>query len=211
MRIPALALAERALVLDARGHAASQLRGLLVVLAMVALVMAVASSSWFGAPGLNFYRLLGDANFWFIAAFGISAFTTVVTEEKENHTLGLLKLAGFGSLSILVGKSIGQLLNMLLLLLVQVPFALLAFTLGGVSRHQILAGWLLLLAHLLLVYALGRWLRCWHQGPARPHGSPASRCSATSRCPGSPSGPKDRPAAACSDGCSRRRLCMAST
>jgi len=60
-------------------------------------------------------------------------------------TLGLLKLAGFTSASILAGKSIGQLVTMALLLLVQAPFALLAITLGGVSPHQVVAAWVILL------------------------------------------------------------------
>jgi ABC-type transport system involved in multi-copper enzyme maturation permease subunit len=154
MRVPALALAQRALLLDARGHLPYSLRGLLVALMLVALWTAHEWGRFMGAPGLHVFGWVIHTNFWFITLFGISTFSAVVAEEKENMTLGLLKMAGFGAASILIGKSIGQLLTMLLLLLVQLPFALLAITLGGVSQHQILAAYVLLFAHVLFVYGL---------------------------------------------------------
>ena len=154
MRIPALALAQRALLLDARGHTAYVMRGLLVALMLLALWTAHEWGRFMGAPGLHLFSWVINTNFWFVTLFGVSTFSAVVAEEKENMTLGLLKMAGFGAASILIGKSIGQLLTMLLLLLVQLPFALLAITLGGVSQHQILAAYVLLCAHVLFVYGL---------------------------------------------------------
>jgi ABC-type transport system involved in multi-copper enzyme maturation permease subunit len=154
VRVPALALAQRALLLDARRHAPYVLRALLVVVMLLALWTAERWGRFMGAPGLHLFGWVIFTNFWFVSVFGVSTFAAVVAEEKENMTLGLLKMAGFGAASILIGKSIGQLLTMVLLLLVQLPFALLAITLGGVSQHQIAAAYVALFAHLFFVYGL---------------------------------------------------------
>jgi len=154
VRIPALALAERALVRDVRGPLSHVLRSVLVLFLLLELWAAHGTGSLIGAPGLQLFRQSLYANFFFITLMGISAFSPVIAEEKENMTLGVLKLAGFSGVSIVIGKSVGQLLRMLLLVVVQLPFALLAITLGGVSRQQVFDGWVILMAHLLFVYAL---------------------------------------------------------
>jgi len=74
-----------------------------------------------------------------------------VTEEKEEMTLGLLKMSGLNSVAILLGKSTSRLTGAVLLLLAQFPFTLLAVTLGGVSLRQIFAAYATLLAYLVLL------------------------------------------------------------
>src|SRR5688572_33088209 len=137
VRIPALALAQRALMLDARNGATFVLRSLLVVFMLLALWTIVEWRRLLGAPGLFLLHWLVYGNFFFIALFGISSCSAAITEEKEHQTLGLLKLAGFHGASILTGKSVAWLVAMVLLLLVQLPFALLAITLGRVTAHQV--------------------------------------------------------------------------
>ncbi len=84
----------------------------------------------------------------------MTIFSSVITEEKEQMTFGLLKMTGLNPISILLGKSAGQLVSAVLLILVQVPFALLSVALGGVSVRQVLAAYLMLLAFMLFVYGL---------------------------------------------------------
>jgi len=90
-----------------------------------------------------------------ISLAGVSFFATAITEEKEEDTLGLLLLAGINPLGILFGKSTSRLVSTLLLLLVQIPFTLLAITLGGVTLPQVLAAYMSLTAYLLLVANMG--------------------------------------------------------
>jgi len=43
-------------------------------------------------------------NFCFITLGGVGYFATAITEEKEELTLGLLKMADIGPLTLLLGK-----------------------------------------------------------------------------------------------------------
>src|SRR5262249_23647453 len=78
----------------------------------------------------------------------------VITEEREQRTLGLLDLAGFGRLSILLGKSVGSLAGIVQILLVQLPFALLGVTMGGISSHQVWGAFTQLGAYVAVVFGL---------------------------------------------------------
>ena len=64
-------------------------------------------------------------------------------------------MAHIGPTAMLVGKSVPRLTGAMLVLFAQFPFTLLAVTLGGVLRHQIVAGYTTLLAYLVLVAGLG--------------------------------------------------------
>jgi len=96
------------------------------------------------APGCVFWTD-GLVNLIFITLAGLSSFASAITEEKEEMTLGLLRDDGAQSNRYLLGKSTEPMIGALLLLLVQVPFIMLAVTLGG--------RW--------LAADPGRYGRCW--------------------------------------------------
>jgi ABC-type transport system involved in multi-copper enzyme maturation permease subunit len=104
-----------------------------------------------GAPGLRFFRSICLLNAVLITLAGFSYFASAITEEKEEGTLGLLKLADLSALSILLGKSTSRLVAALVVFAGQFPFALLAITLGGVTVHQVMAACVALAAYMVLV------------------------------------------------------------
>ncbi len=143
------ALLNRAMQLDAR-----QLRTHLFRLAFVAfiyfsLLIAQLEAMSRGAPGLHFLQGIVFLNAFFITLAGVSFFSSAITEEKEENTLGLLQMAGIGPMSVLLGKSTSRLVQALMLLLVQFPFTLLSITLGGVTMQQVFAAYAALLAYLI--------------------------------------------------------------
>lgn len=150
-----LALAVRSLREDTRSWRAHLYRMLFALFIFITLCYGQFQSARFGAPGLLFFTNLCWLNFLFITVGGISVFATPITEEKEEATLGLLRMAGINPLSLLLGKSTTRLFTAILLLLIQIPFTLLAITLGGVLWHQIFAAYLTLLAYLVFVAQLG--------------------------------------------------------
>jgi len=146
-----LALLTRALRVDAR-----QLRNHLFRLAFVGfiyvfLLMSTLQSAFFGAPGLLFFSHIAWLNAFFITCAGIGFFSSAITEEKEEETIGLLQMAGLNHLGILLGKSTSRLIQVMLLLVVQFPFMLLSVTLGGVTTQQIVAAYVDLLAFTVLL------------------------------------------------------------
>jgi hypothetical protein len=149
-----IALLTRALRVDARLLRTHLFRAGLVGMVIFFLYQA-QTDHWSGAPGLEFFGWLQYCNFWFITFAGATFFATSITEEKEELTLSLLKLAGIRPLALLLGKWAPRTFGAVLLLSVQFPFTLLAITLGGILWDQALAAYLALAAHLLLVGSIG--------------------------------------------------------
>ena len=153
MRLSALALFERSLRLETRSALICWSRvGLLVLILLFLIpIYSMANTGWVGAPGLAFLQEMAWANLVFITLAGLSYFASAITEEKEERMLGLLRMTDLDPIAILLGKSTSRLVGALLLLLAQIPFVLLAVTLGGVGPLQIAASYATLLAYLFLV------------------------------------------------------------
>lgn len=153
MKLPVLALFERSLRVETRSALICWARaGLLVLILFLLLpVQTMARSGWIGAPGLQFLTQLVWVNLVFITLAGLSYFASAITEEKEEMMLGLLRMTDLNPVAILLGKSTSRLAGAILLLLVQVPFVLLAVALGGVGLLQIVASYGTLLAYLFLI------------------------------------------------------------
>ena len=150
-----LAMLHRAIRLDARLKRTHIFRVSFAALMYLSLLYAWVSSSMVGAPGLRLFSTMTYLNLVLISLAGISFFATAITEEKEEDTLGLLMLAGINPLGILLGKSTSRLLGAILLLLVQLPFTLLAITLGGVTLDQVVSAYCSLTAYMVLLANVG--------------------------------------------------------
>ena len=124
--------------------------------ACIGIVFLILFSSWLtssriSAPGLDFFTKIVWLNFWLVTLAGIGFFSTAITEEKEEETLPLLKLAGINTLALLLGKSTVRALRVILLLLGQLPFLMLAVALGGITPLQIYATIIAMIAYVILI------------------------------------------------------------
>ncbi|QDV53850.1 ABC transporter permease [Gimesia fumaroli] len=122
----------------------------------IGLVFIILFSSWLtsskiSSPGLDFFTKIVWLNFWLITLAGIGFFSTAITEEKEEETLPLLKLAGIDSLGLLLGKSTVRSLRIILILISQLPFLMLAIALGGITPLQIGATIVAMIAYVILI------------------------------------------------------------
>ena len=150
-----VALVLRAFRVDARDWRSHAFRALLA--GFILWILATSQITWgrVTAPGLSLFSTVAWLNYWFITVAGATFFASAITEEKEERTLSLLKMADIGPMSILMGKWLPRLTGAMFLVLVQIPFTALAVTLGGILWHQVLATYASLLAHLLMVGSLG--------------------------------------------------------
>jgi hypothetical protein len=110
---------------------------------------------WFAAPGLRFFSMVMWIDVFIFSVVGLSYFASAITEEKESDTLGLLRMTNLSALSILMGKSTSRLLGALFILAAQLPFTLVAVTMGGLAVHQVLAGFFCLLAYVFFLSNIG--------------------------------------------------------
>lgn len=122
----------------------------------IGIVFCILFSSWItssrvGSPGLDFFTKIIWLNFWLVTLAGIGFFSTSITEEKEEETLPLLKLAGINTFALLTGKSSVRALRMILLLMGQLPFLLLSVSLGGITPLQIYATLIAMIGYIILI------------------------------------------------------------
>jgi ABC-type transport system involved in multi-copper enzyme maturation permease subunit len=125
--------------------------GAVIGIIFLLLLGAQAGATATTAPGLKFFQSVLIVVLVFITLAGVSYFATAVTEEKEEGTLGLLRMTNLDPLAILLGKSTSRLSAALLMLAATFPFTLLAVTLGGISARQVFASYLALGAYLVLL------------------------------------------------------------
>ena len=151
----ATALFERSLRVDARALGPHLARLFLMTSIYFAIIFSYSTAVLLGAPGLRFFLNIVYIDLIFMTLLGFSFFSTSITEEKEEDTLGLLLMAGVSSLGLLLGKSGGRLVQGILLIAVQYPFTLLAITFGGVTQHQIRATYVAMFAYMVLLSGLG--------------------------------------------------------
>jgi ABC-type transport system involved in multi-copper enzyme maturation permease subunit len=148
---PLLALFVRALRQDTRSPTTYLGRAILALVMILLLFTTQMATGWGGAPGLQFFMSATYINFCFISLAGLSYFASVITEEKEEQTLGLLRMTNLNPLSILLGKSTHRLFGALLLLLAQFPFTVLAIAFGGITLNQVVAAYCTLAAYLVML------------------------------------------------------------
>ncbi|MCA9079775.1 MAG: ABC transporter permease subunit, partial [Planctomycetaceae bacterium] len=148
------ALTERTLRVDARGVQGHILRFLLAG-AVLLMLLVLGMERGASAPGQSLMYMLAYGNAVLITLVGPIFFGNCITEEKEERTLPLLMMADVGPLALLSGKVIPKLLTVLFIIAVQIPFTLLAITLGGVMLDQVLAVALATAAHLIGIAGLG--------------------------------------------------------
>jgi hypothetical protein len=141
MNSPLLALFIRSLREDTRSRATYWARAGLGCFLLVIMLIFFSTRNWGNAPGRTFFTMVISFQIAAIALMGLSYFASAVAEEKEEQTLGLLRMTDLSPLSILLGKSTSRLCGALCLLAAQFPFTIIAITFGGVSLGQIVASY----------------------------------------------------------------------
>ncbi|MGE3164729.1 MAG: hypothetical protein AB7O52_07480 [Planctomycetota bacterium] len=152
---PFVAMLLRSFREEARAGATYVWRFGLVACLLLTFFFSMSTMGFVGDPGARMFEQIAWLNLVFILLAAASVYATPITEEKQEGTLGLLRMTRLGPLAILLGKSTSRLVSGISLVLAQLPFTLLAITLGGVSLQQVLATYLALIAVMLLVANLG--------------------------------------------------------
>jgi hypothetical protein len=140
---------------DVRGKSTYLVRAALVLLVLFFLWITHISPQQFGAVGRRFFTMVAWIDLFIFSVVGLSYFASAITEEKESETLGLLRMTNLNALSILMGKSTSRLLGALFILAAQLPFMLVAVTMGGLAVNQVLAGFTCLLSYVFLLSNIG--------------------------------------------------------
>ncbi len=152
---PTFALFIRSLREDTRAKFTPIGRASLVLVVLFFIAIQQRSFIRNPAPGLQVFFTVMMVNLFGLVLGGITAFCSSITEEKEDDTLGLLRMTNLSPLAILFGKGVSRLVSGALLIVSQLPFTMLCVTLGGVSAATIWKGYEVLLCTLFFLCCLG--------------------------------------------------------
>jgi hypothetical protein len=154
MNSPLLALLTRSLREEARAPGTYWARGALAGFILLVGVMIAYWTKESGMSGVEGGRIF-EAVVWLqwlaITLAGATWFSSAIAGEKEDDTLGLLRMTNLDALSILLGKSTSRLCSALLLLIAPFPFLFMTVTFGGVSLGQVQAVYVTLAAYTFLL------------------------------------------------------------
>lgn len=106
------------------------------------------------SPGRDLLSILAYANLFAVTLVGGFLFAPTITEEKEDQTLGLLRMTHIGPSALVQGKSFPKLMLISLILIVQMPLLFLTRTLGGVDWPLITNVYLLIFCQLIGVVSI---------------------------------------------------------
>ena len=155
MFAPLTALFTRSVMLRTRHPVVAWSRSGLGALLFLYLLLSESGVSRSSAPGRELLISIAIMTASMLALAVMISSSAAITEEKEQRTLGLLRMTGLDPFAILLAKSTARLCEALLLMASTLPLALLATTLGGVTVVQVLAVYAALATWVALVANLG--------------------------------------------------------
>jgi len=143
--MPIFAMFLRELRISSRGIMSYVLRLLLLLVTIIALYIFWRFNN--NSTGIFFLAFIVASNVAALVLFVPSYFALAIGEEKDEKTLGLLLMTKLSVFSIILGKAVPRMLFVINLLLLQLPFVVLAISLGGVSLQMVLTLFLLFVGY----------------------------------------------------------------
>lgn len=143
--------------------------------ASLGLLWTLGVTAWLATGGLADEPLLGPTARFGVLLFRVFTLTelalvtffaalsaaSTVAQEKDRRTFVLLLLSDLRDYEIVLGKMLGSLLPILLVLLGSLPVLMLLLLLGGMTPEQVIQSWLVLVATALAAGSLGGLVALW--------------------------------------------------
>lgn len=137
------------------------------VLAWGGLLLSGVRAADLAEASRGVYRVFFMAQLLLATFLGAASFARALAREKERRTLDLLLLCPLSGFGILLGKSLGQLLEMLVVLAAGLPVLIFLLPLGGMTLGEILSIHLILAGHLAALGGLTALLASLRAQPYR--------------------------------------------
>src|SRR5262245_20934185 len=113
--------------------------------------------------GLLFFQIIAFVQLLLTLFFAALSAAGAVSQEKDRRTFVLLLLTDMRDYEIVLGKLVGALLPIIILLLVSAPILAMLLLLGGIEPEQVLQAELVLLASAVAAGSLGGLVALWRE------------------------------------------------
>jgi ABC-type Na+ efflux pump permease subunit len=113
--------------------------------------------------GLLLFKLFTEVQLALILFFAALSAASAITQEKDRRTFILLLMTDLRSYEIVLGKLLGSLLQIVLLLVGMLPVLVLVMLLGGVGGGQVIQATLVLATTALAAGSVGSLIALWRE------------------------------------------------
>jgi len=113
--------------------------------------------------GLLLFKLFTEVQLALLLFFAALSAASAITQEKDRRTFILLLMTDLRSYEIVLGKLLGSLLQIVLLLVGMLPVLVLVMLLGGVGGAQVIQATLVLAATALAAGSVGCLIALWRE------------------------------------------------
>lgn len=113
--------------------------------------------------GLLFFQIITYVELTLLLFFSALSAASTVSQEKDRRTFVLLLLTDMRDYEIVLGKMLGSLLPIIIILGVTLPVLAMTLLLGGVSAEQVVQAGLVLFATSLAAGSLGGLIALWRE------------------------------------------------
>ena len=121
------------------------------VLLIILIVLMTPFTLRQTSTGINFFKALVSVNFFYITIYCCTSFSSLISSEKEQGTLGLLMMTPRHPVSLIAAKSVPVFSEVMIYFLLELPILLISVALGGIDPKQIPQIMLLLPFHALFI------------------------------------------------------------
>jgi ABC-type transport system involved in multi-copper enzyme maturation permease subunit len=143
--------------------------------ASLGLLWTLGITAWLATGGLGAEPEIGDTARFGLLLFQIFTYVllalttffaalsaaSAVAQEKDRRTFVLLLMTDLRDFEIVLGKLLGSLLPIVLVLLGTLPVLMMLLLLGGVTLHQVVYAWLVIVTTGLAAGSLGGLVALW--------------------------------------------------
>src|SRR5438874_2321396 len=113
--------------------------------------------------GILAFQILTYVQLLLLLFFSALSAASTVAQEKDRRTFVLLLLTDLRDSEIVLGKLLGSLLPITLLLLGTLPVLALLLLLGGITPEQVIQSWLIIVAAAFAAGSLGGLIALWRE------------------------------------------------
>ena len=125
---------------------------------LVCVIIFLSASDSYRISGLDIFNFISIANLIFLTFASMRYFGSIISDEKEQGTIGLLLLTPLHPVSILSAKAYPMFHAMAAILVAQIPLITFCVTLGGVVLSQVFIFYILCVFYLM--FLCGLFLPC---------------------------------------------------
>jgi hypothetical protein len=145
------ALFKQTMICDTRDMSSTSLKTLTVLTFFISFILLQVDHGLRVGKGLEALQMMYIVNMVLLPTAASALFLPVIMDERKNQSMGLLLMTGIDSWGYIVGRCGSRFVQLLMIISLQIPFAILCVALGGITVEMVLKTYLYLFSYAFMI------------------------------------------------------------